>query len=108
MYRALLCFNGERSGVLAVGCLLVDEAFRRQGVARALISASVEHARSRGARAIEAFPRGQADVSAAELWTGPLSAFIAAGFRVVNDFRPYPVLRHDLAPAPESAPARAG
>jgi GNAT superfamily N-acetyltransferase len=96
VYRALPCFAGERSGVLTIGCLLVDEAFRRRGVGRALIHASVEHARARGARALEAFPRGQADVSAAELWTGPLSAFMSAGFRVVNDFRPYPVLRHEL------------
>ncbi|HEY4102734.1 MAG TPA: GNAT family N-acetyltransferase [Polyangiaceae bacterium] len=99
LYRALPCFGGDRSGILAVGCLLIDEAFRRRGVARALIRASVDAARARGARAVEAFPRGQLELADAEAWTGPISAFVQAGFRVVNDFRPYPVMRHDLTPA---------
>lgn len=104
LYKSLPCFNGPRDGVLTVGCLLVDEGLRRKGVARALVRRGVELARQAGARAIEAFPRRSEHASAPELWTGPPAIFLELGFGIVNDFGPYPVLRHDLA---ETAPKRA-
>jgi GNAT superfamily N-acetyltransferase len=96
LYRKLPCFGGDRSGVYAIGCFLVDEAHRRRGVARALIAGGVAAARAWGARAIEAFPRNSETAGAEELWTGPPQALLSNGFAVVNDFRPYPVLRKDL------------
>jgi GNAT superfamily N-acetyltransferase len=93
LYRGLPCLTGDRAGVLTVGCLLVDPGWRRRGVARALIAATVARARATGARAVEAFPRRADGVSDAELFTGPYAAFLEAGFEVVHDFAPYPVLR---------------
>jgi hypothetical protein len=103
LYKGLPCFNGPRDGVLSVGCLLVDEELRRSGVARALVRKGVELAEQSGARAIEAFPRRSDDAGPAELWTGPVSIFTEAGFKIVNDFQPYPVLRYEInerAPGP--------
>jgi GNAT superfamily N-acetyltransferase len=97
LYRGLPCFNGPRAGVLTVGCVLVDEAWRRRGVARALVRRAVEIAESSGARAIEAFPRCSEQAGAAELWTGPPAVFLEAGFKIVSDFAPYPVLRYDVS-----------
>jgi len=97
LYRGLPALSGPREGVLTVGCLLVDEEFRRRGVAAALVEHAVELAKARGARCIEAFPRRSADAGAAELWTGPFSVFERAGFEIVNDFGPYPVLRYTIA-----------
>jgi GNAT superfamily N-acetyltransferase len=97
LYRGLPALSGGREGVLTVGCLLVDEEFRRQGVARALIQHAVVVAEARGARCIEAFPRRADLVGPAELWTGPFSVFEQAGFKIVSDFGPYPVLRYDFA-----------
>lgn len=96
LYRGLACFGGPRNGVLTVGCMLVDEDWRRRGVARSLLRAGVELAVAAGARAIEAFPRRAEPIQAHELWLGPLGIFLDAGFRVVNDFAPYPVLRYDV------------
>lgn len=96
VYRALPCLTGDRDGVLAIGCFLVDPAQRRAGVARALVRAGVDIARQRGARAIEAFPRGGDGLGDEERWMGPLSAFVAEGFEVLHDFAPYPVLRRAL------------
>jgi GNAT superfamily N-acetyltransferase len=93
VYRRLPCFAGDRRGVYAIGCFLVDEAWRRRGVARALIGGGVLAARSWGATAIEAFPRRSETAGAEELWTGPPEALLAEGFEVINDFQPYPVLR---------------
>jgi len=96
LYRGLPCFSGDRSGVYAVGCFLVDSEHREHGVARALLDAGVQAARRAGARAIEAFPRRTEPAYAHELWTGPASSFFAAGFREAHALAPYPVLRLDL------------
>ena len=96
LYRGLPAFAGARDGVLTVGCLLVDEDFRRRGVARALVQAAVAIAEARGARSIEAFPRRAEHIGAPELWMGPITVFEQAGFEVVSDFAPYPVLRYDV------------
>ena len=96
LYKSLPCFAGDRSGVLTIGCMLVDEDFRRRGVARALVGAGVKIAVARKARSIEAFPRRSDQLGAPELWLGPLGIFLEAGFQIVNDFGPYPVLRYDV------------
>jgi len=96
LYRGLPALSGRREGVLTVGCLLVDEEFRRRGVARALIQHAVTIATACGARSIEAFPRRSEQAGAAELWTGPFSMYEQAGFKIVSDFGPYPVLRYDI------------
>jgi GNAT superfamily N-acetyltransferase len=96
LYKGLPCFNGPRDRVLAVGCLLVDEEARRQGVARALVRRGVELAKQTEARAIEAFPRRSEHADAPGLWTGPVQIFLQAGFRIINDFGPYPVLRYEV------------
>ena len=96
LYRGLPAFSGSREGVLTVGCMLVDEEFRRRGVARALVAHAIVLAESRGAHCIEAFPRRSDQAGPAELWTGPFAIFEQAGFKIVSDFAPYPVLRYDV------------
>lgn len=96
LYKNLPCFSGNRDGVFTIGCVLVDPARRRRGVARALLRGAVERARSLGGSTIEALPRRADDVADAELWLGPFSMFVEAGFEVVHDFAPYPVLRLNL------------
>lgn len=93
LYKNLPCFSGERDKVLAVACFLVDEERRKAGVARALLREGISLARKRGAKVLEAFPRGADDVSDAEHWLGPQSLYAAEKFEVVHDFRPYPVVR---------------
>lgn len=104
LYKGLPCFDGPRDGVLTIGCLLVDEPWRRRGIARALVRRAVELAESSGARAIEAFPRRSEQAGAAELWTGPVTVFLDAGFKIVNDFAPYPVLRYEVSGIPPGDP----
>jgi GNAT superfamily N-acetyltransferase len=96
LYRKLPCFAGDRTAVYSIGCMLVDEPWRRRGVAEALLHAGLSIAREAGATSIEAFPRRASELGDAELWMGPFSAFLKAGFEVVNDFGPYPVLRVTL------------
>jgi GNAT superfamily N-acetyltransferase len=73
--------------VWAVTCFVTRAGYRRQGISRALAAATVDTARDAGARAIEAYPMDPApgkDVTWGELHVGKLSAFLAAGYRVVH------------------------
>ena len=97
LYRGLECLSGDRTGVYTIACFLVDPAVRRQGVARALVDAGLSLAERLGARTVEAFPRRADMLRPEEMWTGPMAALEGAGFRVVHDFAPYPVLRCELA-----------
>jgi GNAT superfamily N-acetyltransferase len=70
--------------VWAVTCLFTRAGFRRAGVSYALARAAVDHARSRGARALEAYPMTTKDALLEELHPGTVGAFAAAGFVEVS------------------------
>jgi GNAT superfamily N-acetyltransferase len=85
---------GDEHTTYAIGCLLVHPEFRHLGVARALIEAAPDAAKAWGAAAVEAYPRRSPHpLSDEEAWQGPESAYLAAGFEVIHDSPPYPVLR---------------
>jgi GNAT superfamily N-acetyltransferase len=73
--------------VWAVTCFAVRAGLRRQGLTYPLAAATVDFARERGARALEAYPMvvepGQ-DVTWGELHVGHRKVFEAAGFEEVS------------------------
>ena len=74
-------------GVWAVTCFVVRTGFRRRGVSRALTAAAVEHARERGARAIEGYALVTVpgkEVAWGELFVGAKSVYEDCGFREVS------------------------
>ena len=86
--------------VWAVTCVFARAGFRRRGIGYALAQATVDFARERGARALEAYPmltNSGDDITWGELQVGTRSMFAAAGFEEVN--RPTPrrvVMRIDF------------
>lgn len=77
----------EDASIWAVTCFVTRPGFRRQGVSRALVAGTIDLARDCGARAVEAYPMKPApgkDVTWGEMHVGALSAFLAAGFRIVR------------------------
>lgn len=74
-----------------VSCFVVRVGSRGQGLSAGLLDGAVELARQHGATALEAHPvdpGAKSSVSAAEIYHGPLSVFVAAGFTEVA--RPTP------------------
>jgi len=72
--------------VWSIGCFKIRVGHRREGVARALLAAAVEHARKQGAPALEAYPidpEGQR-VDVGFGFVGFTSMFEAQGFRRVT------------------------
>jgi len=95
--------------VWSIVCFAVSSTARGRGVARALLEAAVEFARSNGADTVEAYPRAvepSASVHPDSLYTGTLAMFERLGFEVVADRASDPssksrrvVVRLELAPA---------
>ena len=72
--------------VWSIVCFVVGRAFRRQGVAAALLDAAIAHAREHGAVALEAYPADIAPgtrIASANAYMGTLAMFERAGFTVV-------------------------
>jgi GNAT superfamily N-acetyltransferase len=87
----------RRRPVWSIVCFTVSPAARGQGVARGLLDAAIEHARARGAGALEAYPVVVGDGEAVHpdsAFTGSLPMFERAGFRVVADRASDPSARH--------------
>ena len=74
----------DDESVWSVTCLFARAGYRKRGVARALAEAAVEHARARGARAVEAYPIVVKNVLDEELHVGTESMFADAGMAVVS------------------------
>ncbi len=88
-------------GVWCVTCFVVRKGFRRRGITYTLAGATVDFARERGARALEAYPMittpGQ-EVTWGELYVGTRQVFADAGFAEVSHPSPRRVvMRIDFA-----------
>lgn len=96
--RLALTRNFQRSpepfddrSVWAVTCFAIRREHRGLGLSARLLDAAVDHARSHGARIVEAYPvdtDAAAKTSSNDLYHGALSTFLAAGF--VETARPTP------------------
>lgn len=85
--------------VWAVTCLFTRAGHRRQGVSKALARAAVEHARARGARALEAYPINTTRGIEEELHVGTVRTFAAVGLVEVSHPTPRRVvMRIDFGP----------
>lgn len=75
------------ASVWAITCVFVRAAFRGNGISRALVRGAIDHARRRGARALEGYPMitqpGQ-QIAWDEIHVGSRSIFEAAGFAQVS------------------------
>ncbi len=98
-YKQLPVLQGDREGVFLIACSLVHPAFRKRGVAKALVEGAVRLAQSFGAQVLEALPcrPNEPTVMDEQLWTGPMGAYTTNGFVEVGGFDMYPVLRRVLA-----------
>lgn len=77
----------DDEGVWAATCLVVRRGYRGRRLTYALARATVDFARERGARALEAYPmitEPGKEITWGELHVGPRQAFAAAGFRQVS------------------------
>jgi GNAT superfamily N-acetyltransferase len=83
------------SGTIA--CFIIAKPYRRQGIAKQLLTAAVDGFRRQGMRYAEAFPRRRPQDDA-EAHVGPLDMYLAAGFELLRDLdNEYLIVRKTLA-----------
>jgi ribosomal protein S18 acetylase RimI-like enzyme len=83
----------------AIVCFVVAPAWRRRGVARALLDAALASFAARGIRVVDAYPfKAGPEAGASDHYHGPPSLFRAAGFAVVDENDDVTVMRRELAP----------
>jgi GNAT superfamily N-acetyltransferase len=78
----------------AVLCFVIAPAWRRRGVARALLAAALASFAARGIRVVDAFPfKAPASARPADHYHGPAPLFVAAGFAAVAETDDLTVMR---------------
>jgi GNAT superfamily N-acetyltransferase len=86
----------DDASVWSLSCFYIRKGYRRQGITAALILAALKAARRAKAPALEAYPL-DADETPSASFTGFVSTFARAGFKVVaRRTAPRPIMRHDL------------
>jgi GNAT superfamily N-acetyltransferase len=81
--------EGGGDAVWSLVCFVVDKPAQRQGVARELLAAAVEHAFARGASSLEAYPHKTERTN----YMGHVELFEAAGFEPVREASKRVVMR---------------
>jgi GNAT superfamily N-acetyltransferase len=82
----------------AIVCFVSAPAWRRRGVARALLAGALASFAARGVRLVDAFPfKAGASTQATDHYHGPATLFRDAGFDVLSDHKDLTVMRKWLA-----------
>jgi GNAT superfamily N-acetyltransferase len=96
--------------VWSIVCFFVDRSVRGKGLAERMLRAAVDHARSQGARLVEAYPVDADEQTDPDtMFFGAKSMYDRAGFREVARRRPTrPVVRRALRPGGPGSLQRKG
>ncbi len=82
----------------AILCFVIAPAWRRRGVARALLDGALASFAARGIRSVDAFPFKAGDSTAPQHhYHGPAALFVAAGFEVLSETDELTVMRRRVA-----------
>lgn len=76
--------NRADPSIWAVTCVYTRGGHRRQGVAAALVNATIDFARTRGATRLEAYPITDDNATWGEEHPGRLTTYLDAGFEIVH------------------------
>lgn len=89
LWRSPADQSPEDPGLWAVTCFVIRVGYRRRGIATLLLDAAIDEARARGAQRLFARPIDTTDGKrpGADLYTGILSTFLAAGFTEIGRAR---------------------
>jgi ribosomal protein S18 acetylase RimI-like enzyme len=86
----------DQEGIGSIACFVIAAPYRGHRVASQLLDAAIERLRSRGVRAIEAYPSRGGDDSAQAHYRGPLAMYERAGFEPYREIERYVVVRKAL------------
>jgi GNAT superfamily N-acetyltransferase len=94
-----LCRQYERPGeakVWSINCLLLLEEYRGQHLALEFVRLILADLQTRGALAVETFPRCGDELEDEDAWTGPEGLYRQLGFRTIVEDSLHPVMRINI------------
>jgi GNAT superfamily N-acetyltransferase len=77
--------------IWAITCFFIIASYRSQGFAHQLLEKVLQEISAKGAVHVQAFPRRGANLEDKDVWTGPESVFVKAGFQIEKDHQLFPV-----------------
>jgi len=87
---------GENPAIYAVTCFFIIPDFREIGLTHFFLEKILEDLRGKGIKTVQAFPKRGKSLSPDNIWTGPESAFLKAGFELTIDHPTFPVYTKHL------------
>lgn len=82
-YRNLALLDRPRK-LWRITCFVVDRNYRRRGVASTALNATLESIRKKGGGLVEAIPVSKTNQGPGYMYTGTVSMFEKAGFKIVG------------------------
>ena len=70
--------------IWAVTCMAIPARFQGMGLTHKILALIIEDLRSIGVKRLQAYPKAAQDLPKMEIWTGPLSLYMKAGFKVIK------------------------
>jgi len=84
-YRKLALEDGKDK-LWRITCFVVDKRYRQRGVASAALKAALEAIRKKGGGLVEAYPVSKTDQGSNYMYSGTVSMFEKAGFKMIAPF----------------------
>jgi ribosomal protein S18 acetylase RimI-like enzyme len=78
--------NDQTRKLWRITCFVVDKSYRKSGVASTALKAALESIRRRGGGLVEAIPVNKTDQGPGYMYTGTVSMFERAEFKIVGPF----------------------
>lgn len=94
-----LCRNyklEQDPAVWAITCLFISPAHRKNGLAHPFLGLILEELHKLNVERVQAFPRRGDELEDNEIWTGPESVFLRAGFSIEREHAAFPVYNLNL------------
>jgi ribosomal protein S18 acetylase RimI-like enzyme len=82
-YRTLAVQNATDNKLWRITCFVVDKNHRRRGVASTALNAALDAISKRGGGLVEAYPVSKTDQGSNYLYSGTVTMFEKAGFKMV-------------------------
>jgi len=76
----------KRVKLWRITCFVVDKNYRKSGVASTALKSALESIRNKGGGLVEAIPVSKTDQGPGYMYTGTVSMFERAGFRMIGPF----------------------
>ena len=80
----------------AITCLFIAPSYRRTGLTHLFLSEILTDLKHKGVQHVQAFPRSGTKLPDEEVWTGPESLYLKAGFNIEQHHALFPVYGRSL------------